>query len=40
MSETKVRRRGFREDGIYFDAARNRYMGSALAGAGDPARRG
>ncbi len=27
MSETKVRRRGFGEDGIYLDAARNRYMG-------------
>ena len=34
MSETKVRRRGHGEDGIYLDAARNRYMGSVSLGYG------
>jgi hypothetical protein len=32
MSETTVRRRGFGEDGIYLDAARNRYMGAISLG--------
>jgi hypothetical protein len=32
MSETKVRRRGFGEDGIYLDAARNRDMGAISLG--------
>ena len=32
ISETKVRRRGFGEDGIYLDAARNRYMGAISLG--------
>ena len=32
MSETQVRRRGFGEDGIYLDAARNRYMGAVSLG--------
>jgi len=31
MSETKAPHRGHGEDGIYLDAARNRYMGAALA---------
>ena len=34
MSETQVRRRGFGEDGIYLDAARNRYMGAISLGFG------
>ena len=34
MSETDVRRRGFGEDGIYLDAARNRYMGAISLGYG------
>ena len=34
MSETKVKRRGFGEDGIYLDAARNRYMGAVSLGYG------
>ena len=39
MSETKVRRRGFGEDGIYFDAARNRYMGAVSLGYGPDGKR-
>jgi integrase len=39
MSETKVPRRGFREDGIYFDAARNRYMGAVSVGYGPDGKR-
>jgi hypothetical protein len=34
MSETKVRHRGFGEDGIYLDAARNRYVGAISLGYG------
>ncbi len=40
MSETKVKRRGFGEDGIYLDAARNRYMGAVSLGYGPTARGG
>src|SRR5271170_3929848 len=39
MSETKVRRRGFGEDGIYLDAARNRYMGAVSLGYGPDGKR-
>ena len=39
MSETKVRRRGFGEDGIYLDAARNRYMGAISVGYGPDGKR-
>jgi len=39
MSETQVRRRGFREDGICFDAARNRYMGAVSLGYGPDGKR-
>src|SRR5580700_10670636 len=39
MSETKVRRRGFGEDGIYLDAARNRYMGAISLGYGPDGKR-
>jgi hypothetical protein len=39
MSETKVRRRGFGEDGIYLDAARNRYVGSVSLGYGPDGKR-
>ena len=39
MSETKVRRRGFGEDGIYLDAARNRYMGAISLGYGPNGKR-
>src|SRR5260370_14053523 len=39
MSETKVRRRGHGEDGIYLDAARNRYMGSVSLGYGPDGKR-
>jgi integrase len=39
MSETKVRRRGFGEDGIYLDAARNRYMGAVSVGFGPNGKR-
>jgi integrase len=39
MSETKARRRGFVEDGIYLDAARNRYMGSVSLGYGPGGKR-
>ena len=39
MSETQVRRRGFGEDGIYFDAARNRYMGAVSLGYGPDGKR-
>ena len=42
ISETKVRRRGFGEDGIYLDAARDRYMGAISLGYepdGKPIRR-
>jgi hypothetical protein len=39
MSETKVRRRGFGEDGIYLDAARNRYIGAVSLGYGPDGKR-
>ena len=39
MSETNVRRRGFGEDGIYLDAARNRYMGAISLGYGPDGKR-
>jgi hypothetical protein len=39
MSETNVRRRGFGEDGIYLDAARNRYMGAISLGYGPNGKR-
>jgi integrase len=39
MSETKVRRRGHGEDGIYLDAARNRYMGAVSLGYGPDGKR-
>ena len=39
MSETKVQRRGFGEDGIYLDAARNRYMGAISVGYGPDGKR-
>ena len=39
MSETKVRRRGFGEDGIYLDAARYRYMGAVSLGYGPDGKR-
>ena len=39
MSETKVKRRGFGEGGIYFDAARNRYMGAVSLGYGADGKR-
>ena len=39
MSETKVPRRGHGEDGIYLDAARNRYMGAVSLGYGPDGKR-
>jgi integrase len=39
MSETKVRRRGSGEDGIYLDAARNRHMGAISLGYGPDGKR-
>ena len=39
MSETNVRRRGFGEDGINLDAARNRYMGAVSLGYGPDGKR-
>jgi integrase len=39
MSETQVRRRGFGEDGIYLDAARNRYTGAISLGYGPDGKR-
>jgi hypothetical protein len=39
MSEKNVRRRGFGEDGIYLDAARNRYMGAVSLGYGPAGKR-
>jgi hypothetical protein len=39
MSETKVRRRGSGEDGIYLDAARNRYMSAISLGYGPDGKR-
>ena len=39
MSETNVRRRGHGEDGIYLDAARNRYMGAVSLGYGPDGKR-
>jgi integrase len=39
MSETQVRRRGHGEDGIYLDAARNRYMGAVSLGYGPDGKR-
>ena len=40
MSETTVRRRGHGEDGIYLDAARNRYVGAISLGCGVQASEG
>lgn len=39
MSEITVRRRGHGEDGIYFDAARNRYIGAVSVGYGPGGKR-
>jgi len=39
MSETNVWRRGHGADGIYLDAARNRYMGSVSLGYGPDGKR-
>ena len=39
MSETQVRRRGHGEDGIYLDAARNRYMDAIPLGYGPDGKR-
>src|SRR5437764_6503471 len=39
MSETTVRRRGHGEDGIYLDAARNRYVGAISLGYGPNGKR-
>jgi integrase len=39
MSETKARHRGHGEDGIYLDAARNRYMGAVSLGYGPDGKR-
>jgi len=39
MSETQLRRRGHGEDGIYLDAARNRYMGAVSLGYGPDGKR-
>ena len=39
MSEMTVRRRGFGEDGIYLDAARNRYVGAISLGYGPDGKR-
>jgi hypothetical protein len=39
MSETTDRRRGHGEDGIYLDAARNRYMGAVSLGYGPDGKR-
>jgi integrase len=39
MSETTVRRRGHGQDGIYLDAARNRYMGAVSLGYGPDGKR-
>ena len=39
MSETKVRRRGFGDDGICLDAARNRYMAAISLGYGPDGKR-
>ena len=39
MSETKVRRRGSGEDGIYLDAATNRYMAAISLGYGPDGKR-
>ena len=39
MSEAQVTRRGFGEDGIYLDAARNRYMGAVSLGYGPDGKR-
>ena len=39
MSETKVRRRRFDEDGIYLDAVRNRSIGTVSLGYGPDGKR-
>ena len=39
MSDTNIRRRGHGEDGIYIDAARNRYMGAVSLGYGPDGKR-
>jgi integrase len=39
MSDTNIRRRGHGEDGIYLDAARNRYMGAVSLGYGPDGKR-
>ena len=39
MPETKVKRRAFGDDGIYLDAARNRFMGAVSLGYGPDGKR-
>ena len=39
MSDTNIRRRALGEDGIYLDAARNRYMGAVSLGYGPDGKR-
>ncbi len=39
MADVKTRRRGHGEDGIYLDAARNRYVGAVSVGFGADGRR-
>jgi hypothetical protein len=39
MAEAKTRRRGHGEDAIYFDAAKNRYVGAVSLGFGPDGRR-
>jgi len=39
MSGTNVRRRGFGADGIYLDAARDRYVGAIWLGYGPDGKR-
>jgi len=39
MTDTTVRRRGYGEDAIYFDAAKNRYVGAISVGFGPDGKR-
>jgi hypothetical protein len=39
MSDSKTRRRGHGEDAIYFDAAKNRYVGAVSLGFGPDGKR-
>ena len=39
MTDTTVRRRGHGEDAIYFDAAKNRYVGAVSLGFGPDGKR-